>query len=77
VSVDSTFYRRLPSPVATRGFGGLRPPNNVPSPPNWNTEMWDAIHRWNLSIFTMSRPLHKRKDPLLKIFWWWHWDYLS
>jgi len=25
-------------PVATEGFGVLIPPNNAPSPPNWNLE---------------------------------------
>jgi len=50
-----------------KAFVGLSTTNKAPSPPNWNTKDYKSVAF--LSIFRMPSPLHKRKAPLLKIFW--------
>jgi len=56
------------SPVATRDFWGLSPPNKAPSPP---IELWSTIDRSFNQISECQSPLNRRNTPQLKTFLWW------
>jgi len=60
--------RLKPSPFATGGgLVGLFPQTKLQAPSHCNMKHYKSVEF--LSIFRMSTPLHKRKDPLLKTFW--------
>jgi len=52
--------------VATGELWWAWPPNKSPSPTKWNITRYKSVV---LSNFRMSKALHSRKSPLLKIFW--------
>jgi len=57
----------IPVPSPRAGFGGLSsPPNQAPSPPNWNTKHYKL--REFLSNLNVKPALHERKAPLLTAF---------
>jgi len=54
-----SLFETVPSPRG--GFGGLSPPNKVPSP---QIEIWNTINHWSFyQMWISSLSRHKRKGP--------------
>jgi len=65
--IRQMLYCCVPVPLLRGAFGGLAPPNNALSPPNWNMEHYKSFEF--LSVFRVSSPPHRPKNPLLKTSW--------